>query len=211
MPAARSAEYAAARLWQNPVAAVSRTAHSRLSNKCRAHALRLTQMRWPDSPESDSPFWRAQKAQISALYDFDVIVSETNGSKGQRRPHHQPHKRIRKISPQRRRQQNSNADEHPTHRGRACFFLVVLWPFFADVLANLELAQLFDDIWSDNERDQQRRERSKCGAERQIPEDAEWSEVREKLLIQEPVEQIHPPANFRYFRFILQVEFCCNC
>jgi hypothetical protein len=44
------------------------------------------------------------------------------------------------------------------------FLQVRLRPVFADVLADLELAQLLDHPRPDEERDQQRRERGKGGA-----------------------------------------------
>jgi hypothetical protein len=53
----------------------------------------------------------------------------------------------------------------------------------------LELAELLDHIRTDEKRDQQSGQRSEGGAERQIPEDSEGSEVGEQLLIKEPVKQ----------------------
>ena len=50
---------------------------------------------------------------------------------------------------------------------------------FADVLANLELAQLLNDVGPDEQRDQQRREGGESGAKRQIAEDAEGVKERE--------------------------------
>ncbi len=121
--------------------------------------------------------------------DLDVIIRKTDGAERQRGAHHQPNKGVRQIGPEQRGQQNRNADEDSAHGGRAGLLLVILRAVFADVLADLELAQLLDHIGTDEQRDHERSERGKGGAKRQIPEDAEGSEVREKLLIKEPVKQ----------------------
>ena len=59
-----------------------------------------------------------------------------------------------------------------------CSFGALLPPY---VLADLELVQLLNHVGADEQGDQQRRERGKCGAERQIPEDAKGSEVGKKV------------------------------
>jgi hypothetical protein len=66
---------------------------------------------------------------------------------------------------------------------------MVLGTVFADVLADLKFAQLLDNEWTDEEGDEHCGETGKSGPERQIPEDAEGSEVGKKLLIKEPVKQ----------------------
>ena len=50
-------------------------------------------------------------------------------------------------------------DKDAAHGGRARFLLVRLRPVFADVLADLEFAQLLDDVRADEQRNQQRRKR----------------------------------------------------
>jgi hypothetical protein len=66
-------------------------------------------------------------------------------------------------------------------------------------LADLKFTQLLDDEWSDEESDEHRGETGKCSAKRQIPEDAEGSEVGKKFLIQQPVKQTSS-ATFKEYK-----------
>ena len=81
---------------------------------------------------------------------------------------------------------------------------MVLRTVFADVLTDLKFAQLLDDEGPDEEGNQHCRETGKSGPERQIPEDAEGSEVGEKFLIKEPVEQTSSATRTRIPVAILQ-------
>src|SRR6202012_216865 len=67
--------------------------------------------------------------------------------------------------------------------------LMRLRSLFADVLADLELAQFVDHVGTDEQRNQQRRQRRKRGTKGQIPKDTERAEIRKQLLIEQPVEQ----------------------
>ena len=79
--------------------------------------------------------------------------------------HGDPDERVGGIGPQQGGQQDGDDDEHAAHGGRAGFLLVRLRAVFADVLADLEFAQLLDDVRADEQRDEQRREAGKrrCG------------------------------------------------
>ena len=68
---------------------------------------------------------------------------------------------------------------------------------FADVLADLEFAQLLDDVRADEQRDQQRRERGEGRAKREIAEDAERVKERKQLLVEQPVKQVASRAGVR--------------
>ena len=59
-------------------------------------------------------------------------------------------------------------------------------------LADLELAQLLNDVRPDQHADQQRRDAGKDRAKGQIPEDPEDPEVWKQLLIEQPIEQSAP-------------------
>ena len=60
--------------------------------------------------------------------------------------HHQPDEGIGQVAPQQRGQKDGDADEHAAHGGRAGLLLVVLGAVFADVLADLKLAQLLNHV-----------------------------------------------------------------
>jgi hypothetical protein len=129
------------------------------------------------------------QAEIPPLDNLDVVIGKTDRAEGQRGKHHQPDEGVGEVAPQQRGQKDGDADEHAAHGRGAGLLLVVLGAVLADVLADLKLAQLVNHERPDEQGDQHRSKTGKSGAKRQIPEDAEGSEVGEKLLIKEPVEQ----------------------
>ncbi len=132
---------------------------------------------------------RRGQAQIPPLDDLDVVIGKTDGAEGQRGKHHQPDEGIGKVAPQQRGQEDGNTDEHAAHGRGAGLFLVALGTVLANVLADLKLAQLLNDERPDEQSDEHRGETGEGSAKRQIPEDAEGSEVGKKFLIQQPVKQ----------------------
>jgi len=73
---------------------------------------------------------------------------------------------------------------------------------FANVLANLELAQLLNDPGTDEQRDQQRSKRGEGGAKSEIAEDPERGERTKKLFVEQPVKQWPPEPEWARFRLI---------
>ena len=69
------------------------------------------------------------------------------------------------------------------------FFWCALRTFFSNVLADLKLAQPLDHERPDEQADEQSRQARKDAAEGDVPEDAEAVEVREELLVKQPIEQ----------------------
>lgn len=134
------------------------------------------------------------EAEVAALYYFDVVVYESDGAEGERRENSDPDERIGKIGPEQRGQNDCDEDEHAAHSGRAGFLLVRLRTFFADVLADLELAQLLDDEGTDDERNEKGRERREGSAEGQIAKDAERVEERKEILVEQPIEHMDSSA-----------------
>ena len=130
------------------------------------------------------------EAEVAPLDDLDVVVGKTDGAEGQRGKDGDPDEGIGGIGPEHRGQQNGDDDEHAAHGGRAGFFLVRLRAVFADVLADLEFAQLLDDVGPDEQRDQQRGEGGEGGAKREIAEDPERVKEREELFVEQPVKQV---------------------
>ncbi len=136
-----------------------------------------------------SQFLRGGEAEISPLDDLDVVIGKADGRKGHGGTHHQPYERIGKVAPQHCRKKDSDADEHAAHGGGSGLLLVVFGTIFPDVLTDLKLAQLLDHERPDEQGDEHRGETGESGAKRQIPENAEGSEVGKKFLIKEPVKQ----------------------
>src|ERR1700722_1387847 len=129
------------------------------------------------------------KAEIPPLNDFDVIIGKANRAESEHGAHDQPDERFGKIAPQQCGQKDGDAYEHSAHGWRAGLLLVVFGTVFADVLADLKLAQLLNDERPDQQRDEHRGKTGKSSAKRQIPEDAEGPEVRKKFLIEQPVKK----------------------
>ena len=129
------------------------------------------------------------QAEITAMNDLDVVIGKTNRSEGKRREHDQPDKGVREIGPEKRRDQNGDADQHAAHGWGSTFLLVRLRSLFADVLADLKFAQPLNDVRTNQQPDQQCRQAGEDGAKRQITEDAKQAKVRKELLVQQPIEQ----------------------
>jgi hypothetical protein len=66
---------------------------------------------------------------------------------------------------------------------------VRLGTVIADVLADLEFAQLLNHIRANEHGDQQRGKRRKYGAESKVAEYPERVEERKQLFVEQPVEQ----------------------
>ncbi len=100
-----------------------------------------------------------REAEVAALDDLDVVVGETDGAEGQGGEDGDPDEGVGGIGPEHGGQQNGDDDEDAAHGGRARLLQVRLRAVFADVLADLEFAQLLDDVRADEHGDEQRGER----------------------------------------------------
>ena len=112
---------------------------------------------------------------------FQIIIGESNGGEGTSRKHGDPYKRIRQIGPQQCGHDDRDCNQQAAHRGRARFLLVSFRPFFADVLAYLELAQPANHERTHDEPGEQRCQTGKSGAKSQVAENSERREVMEQL------------------------------
>ena len=145
------------------------------------------------------------EAEIAAADDLDVVVGKTDGAESERGTDGDPDEWIGGIGPEDSGQKNGDDDEHSAHGGGAGFFEVRLRAVFADVLADLEFAELLDDVGADEECDEEGGKGCKNGAKREVTEDAEGMEEREQLFVEQPVEQVDSNAGIgRGFRTILQ-------
>ena len=138
-----------------------------------------------------------REAEAAPLDHLDVVVGKTDGAEGERGEDGNPDKGIGGIGPEHSGQQNGDADEHAAHGGRAGLLEVRLGAVFADELADLELAQLLNDVGADEKRDHQRRERGEGGAKGEIAEDPEGVKERKELFVEQPVEQGASDAGMR--------------
>ena len=150
------------------------------------------------------------QAEIPPLDDLDVVIGKADGAEGQGGTHHQPDEGIGQVAPQQRGQQDGDTDEHATHGRGAGLFLMVLGTVLADVLADLKLAQLLNHERPDEQGDEHGGETGKSSAKRQIPEDAEGSEVGKKFLIKEPVKQTSSATRQKFHVAILQAFTCMS-
>src|ERR1017187_1705188 len=123
------------------------------------------------------------EAEIAAMDDLQVIVGETDGREGERGEHGDPDKRIAQIGPEQGRHQNCDRDQQATHGGSAGFFLVCLRSLFADVLANLKIAQSLNYDGTYDQSGKKGGEAGERSAERQITKDAEGREVVKELQV----------------------------
>ena len=76
---------------------------------------------------------------------------------------------------------NGNHDQNAAHGGRAGFFLVILWAFFANVLADLKFAQAIDDERPDDQSGKQGSQAGESGAKREIAENTERRKIMKEF------------------------------
>ncbi len=137
-----------------------------------------------------------RQPKIAPVHHLDIVVREPDRPEAESRQDHQPDHRVPQVGPQKRRQQDRDGNQHASHGRGAGFFLVRLRPVLADVLPDLELAQLINHKRPDKQRDQERRKRSKSRPKRDVAEDAERGEVGKELLIEQPVQQRGSPEGW---------------
>ena len=129
------------------------------------------------------------EAQVAPLDHLDVVVGKADGAEGKSGENRDPDEGICRVAPEQGRQNDGDHDEQATHGGSARLFLMRLRPVLADVLADLEFAQLLDDVRTDEKRDEECGKRGEGGAEREIAKDAEGMKEREELFVKQPVKQ----------------------
>src|SRR5258708_23000194 len=120
-----------------------------------------------------------RQPEITAVYDFEIVVGKTNGAEHERGKHGAPDKGIAQVRPQKRRHDDADGDKQSAHGGRPGFFLMRLRTFLADVLADLKFAQAADDDRADDESGKQSGQASEGGAKRQVTKNTERREVVE--------------------------------
>ena len=77
--------------------------------------------------------------------------------------------------------------------GVPAFFWCDLRPVFANVLADLKLAQLRDQPGPQRQTKKQRRQRGKRSAKGRVLEHAKRREVAEQLFVEQPIEHLIGP------------------
>ena len=115
------------------------------------------------------------------MRDLCVVVGESYSGVGAGGEYGDPDEAVAEVGPEQRGDDDRDDDEQSAHGGRAGFFLMRLRAFFADVLADLEIAQAVDNERADNECGEKRREAGKRRAERDVTENAEWRNVMLQL------------------------------
>src|SRR5882762_3741220 len=124
--------------------------------------------------------------EIAFLRNLGEVVDEADGCKGQQRKNGQQHKFISQVGPQNCRYQGGQYDQHATHRWSAGLFLMVLRAFLANILADLQLAQLADQPRSENQRQEHGGETRVNRPYRDIAKYVERAEI----FLQEVVEHL---------------------
>src|SRR5712692_2488258 len=134
----------------------------------------------------------AAEAKILLLRDLGVVVHESDGRERQKGEQGQQHKTVSKVSPQQCRHHRRQHDQHAAHRRCAGLFLVVLRAFFANVLADLQFAQLADQPRPENKRQKHRGETGVHRANGDVPEYIKWAEIFLQDVVEKVVEHLVP-------------------
>jgi hypothetical protein len=120
--------------------------------------------------------------QVAHLADFGVVVPKADGAEAQQAEQRHPDVRVPQVGPQQRGDDDGDEDQHPAHGGRARLLVMRFRAVLADVLADLELAQLADQPRPQGDGEKQGGEAGKRRPEGGVLEDAERAEVRVKSL-----------------------------
>ena len=120
--------------------------------------------------------------------DFGVVVDETDSAVGQQREDRDPHIGVAQVRPEQRGNHDGDNDQHAAHGGGAGFLLVRLGSIFADVLADLKLAQLADQPGAQRDAEEQRGQAGERGAGGDVAEDAEPRDQRRQLFVEQEVQ-----------------------
>src|ERR1022692_786526 len=123
------------------------------------------------------------EAKVAAMNHLQIVVGEADGGEGDCRKDDDPNEGIRQIRPKQSGHQDCNRDQQSTHGGSAGLFLMRLRAFFANVLADLKLAQTLNHDRTDNQSCKKCGEAGERRAEGQITEDAEGRKVMKELQI----------------------------
>src|SRR6267378_5160475 len=142
--------------------------------------------------ELQDQFFLPRQSQVPALRHFRVVVYKSNRRERNQREERQQNKRVRQIGPKQNRHGGGKHDQHATHRRSAGFFLVLLRPFLADVLSNLQFAQLADQPRPKHQRQKHRRQTRICRAHGDVAEHVQGAEIFLQHMVEEVVK--HPSA-----------------
>jgi hypothetical protein len=124
-----------------------------------------------------SKFGAAGESEIAAVRDLRIVVGESDGSKSTGGEDGDPDKSITEVRPKQRGDNDGDDDQETAHRRRTRFFLMCLRPFFADVLADLEITKPADDQRAYDERGEQSGEAGKGSAKSDVPKNTEGCDV----------------------------------
>src|SRR5712672_4602106 len=124
--------------------------------------------------------------EITLLRNLGEVVYETDGRKGQQRKNGQQHKFIGQVGPQNRRHQGRQHDQHATHRRGTGLFLMILRTFLANLLADLQLAQLADQPRPEHQRQKHSGQTRVNRPHRDVAKYVEGAEI----FLQDVVEQV---------------------
>ncbi len=131
------------------------------------------------------------QTQVAMFGDLGIIVHKADRAIGQQRQHRDPDIGVAQVRPQQRGDHDRNDDQHAAHGGRAGFLLVRLGSFFANVLADLELAQLGDQPRSQRDAEKQRGQAGEGGARGYVAEDAERRNHRRELFVEQEIQHVY--------------------
>ena len=123
------------------------------------------------------------EAEIAAMNDFEIIVGKSDGREGERGEDGDPDERIAEVGPEQCGHENRDGDQQAAHGRSAGFFLVRLRTLFADVLADLKIAQTLNHDRPDDQSGEKRGEAGEGSAKSQIAENAEWRKIMVELQV----------------------------
>src|ERR1017187_5021513 len=119
----------------------------------------------------------AADSEIAPIGVFGVVVQKTDPAEGEQGEDGNPHVGVAQVGPEQRGDNDGDDDEDAAHGGGAGFLLVRFGAFLPDELADLELAKLVDEPWTQRDAQEERGERGEGGARSSVSEDAERADA----------------------------------
>ncbi len=121
----------------------------------------------------ESELAAAGEAEVAPFGDLGVVVAETDGAEAEEAEERDPDVGVVEVGPEEGGHDDGDDDQDAAHGGGAGFLLVRLGAFLADVLADLEIAQVVDHPGAEGDAKKERGEAGAGGAEGGVAEDAE--------------------------------------
>ncbi len=133
---------------------------------------------------------RLLKSEVALLLHLCIVVDEADSRKDNQRQERDPDVEIAQVGPKQRGGDDRDHNQYAAHGGGAGLLLVTLGAFLADVLADLEFAQLANQQGPEDETQQKRCDAGESGPDSDVPEQGEMDHRRVEPVVKQVVKHL---------------------